>query len=93
MEGLRRLYSGDFNHMSQERQPDGSVIITLSKRGEGRFYRFRVRDLYGPDEEILEEEVIDAAPPQYILDRMKEAQKHGRTDNVGPADTQEAPVP
>lgn len=64
--------------MSQERQPDGSVIITLSKRGEHKSFRFRVRDLYGPDETVLEEEVIEAKPPKHIQDRMKEAKEHGR---------------
>jgi len=59
MEGLRKLYAGDFNDMSQERQPDGTVIITLSKRGEHKTYRFRVKDLYGPNEEVLEHEVIE----------------------------------
>ena len=73
MEGLDRLYRGDFNTYVAEEQPDGSVIITLSKRGEGKSYRFRVRDLYGPDEELLEHEVIETKPPQHVLDRMKEA--------------------
>lgn len=74
-EGLRKLYSGDFNYMSQERQPDSSVIITLSKRGEHKTYRFKVRDLYGEHEEVLEHEVIPTGPPQWILDRMEEAKK------------------
>jgi len=50
MEGLKKLKSGDFNYMSQEWQPDGSVIITLSKRGENKVYHFRVRNLYQPGE-------------------------------------------
>ncbi len=54
---LEKLKSGDFNNMSQELKSDGSVIITLSKRGEGKVYRFRVKDLYGKNEEVLEEEV------------------------------------
>jgi len=57
MKGLEKLHRGDFNYMSQEQQPDGSVIVTLSKRGEGRTYRFRVRDLYGENEEVLAESV------------------------------------
>ena len=60
MEGLKKLKIGDFNDMSQDAQPDSSVIITLSKRGEGKVYKFRVKDLYGPNEEVLEEEVIEA---------------------------------
>ena len=42
--------------MSQEAQADGSVLVTLSKRGEGKVYRFRVKDLYGENEKVLEEE-------------------------------------
>ena len=75
--GLLKLYSGDFNDMAQEKQPDGSVVITLSKRGEKVAYRFRVRDLYGPDEEVLEHNVIPIGPPQWVNDRMEEARKHG----------------
>lgn len=60
MEGLKKLKSGDFNSMGQEWQPDGSVIITLSKRSENKTYRFRVRDLYGPNEEELD---IDTGKP------------------------------
>ena len=59
MEGLRKLYAGDFNDMGQEPQPDGSVIITLSRRSENKIYKFKVRDLYGEHEEVLEHEVIE----------------------------------
>ncbi|GAI79228.1 unnamed protein product, partial [marine sediment metagenome] len=55
-----------FNDMNQEWQPDGSVIITLSKRGENRAYRFRVRDLYGEHEEVLEHKVIPTGPPPWL---------------------------
>jgi hypothetical protein len=57
-EGLEKLKAGDFTTRQDDHQDDGSVIITLSKRGVKGKYRFRVRDLYGPAEEILEEEVI-----------------------------------
>lgn len=59
MRGIEKLKTGDFNHMSQERQPDGSILVTLSKRGEGKVYRFRVKDLYLPTEQVLSEEVIE----------------------------------
>ena len=59
MTGIDKLKTGDFNDMNQDWQDDGSVIITLSKRGEGKTYRFRVKDLYGKHEEVLEEEVIE----------------------------------
>lgn len=58
------LKSGDFNNMDQELQPDGSVVITFSKRKEGKTYRFKVKNLYQPNEEISEHEVIEAKPPE-----------------------------
>ena len=58
-EGLERLKTGNFNVMNQEWQDDGSVIITLSKHGEKKVYKFKVKDLYKPTEEVLEEEVIE----------------------------------
>ena len=76
MEGLKKLYSGDFNDISQEWQPDGSVIITLSKRDEYKSYRFKIKNLYEEKEEILEHEVIEHKVPKYIKDRMEEAKKH-----------------
>ena len=74
-EGLRRLYRGDFNYMSQERQPDGSVIITLAKEGEAQIYRFKVKNLYGENEEVLKHEVIETKSPKWALDRMEKAKK------------------
>ena len=73
--GLRKLYAGDFNDMSQEWQPDGSVIITLSKRGENKTYRFRVKNLYKENEKVLEHEVIETKIPKYIQDGMREARE------------------
>lgn len=58
-EGLLKLYKGDFNDMTQESQPDGSVVITLAKRGENKTYRFRVVNLYKENEELLEHEIIE----------------------------------
>lgn len=58
-QGLARLKSGNFNSMSQEGQPDGSVIVTLLKRGENKVYKFKVKDPYGKNEEVLEEEIIE----------------------------------
>jgi len=57
MTGLEKLKSGDFNDMSQEEQLDGTVIVTLSKRGEGKVYKLHVKDLYGEHEEVLWEKV------------------------------------
>lgn len=64
--------------MNQEWQPDGSVIITLSKRDNPIIYRLRVKDLYGEHEEVLEYEEKETKTPDYILKRMKEAKEHGK---------------
>lgn len=93
MEGLEKLYTGDFNSMNQEPQPDGSVIITLSRHGEDKIYRFRVKDLYGEHEEVLEHKVIENKPPEYILRRMKEAKEHERENHPESGGAQETPLP
>ncbi len=73
---LKQLYAGDFNNMEQNWQADGSVVITLKRDNEPeRSCKFRVKDLYGENEEVLEEEVIEVKVPKHILDRMKEAKE------------------
>ena len=62
MEGLEKLKTGDFNSMVQEHLPDGSVIITLSSRKYPEVHRFRVRDLYGPNEEVVD---VDTGRPYH----------------------------
>jgi len=79
MKGISKLYSGDFNTMSVEVLPDGSQRITLTKDGENVAYRFRVKNLYQKDEEVLEDEVIKVATPAHIKKRMKEAMKDANT--------------
>ncbi len=54
------LAKGDFNHMSQAQQTDGSVMVTLTKRGDNHRYILIVRDLYQTTEKVLSEKV-DAA--------------------------------
>jgi hypothetical protein len=84
-EGLKKLKEGDFNYMGQEQQPDGSVIITLSKQGEDKVYKFRVRNLYQPDEEELDvntgqpinEGNIQAALPKVPGKGKKASSKQG----------------
>ena len=51
------LANGNFNHSDQARQPDGSFIVTLKKRGDPHVYRMAVRDLYRAAEVVLWEEV------------------------------------
>lgn len=73
-EGLRRLYTGDFNHMSQHKEADDSITIMLSKMGEPTTYKFCVKDLYGKDEKVLSHEVIDSSKQlekkPWIAERM-----------------------
>jgi len=52
-----RLTRGEFNHMSQELQPDGSLLVTLTKRGDNHVYRMFVLHLYQPNERVLREEI------------------------------------
>jgi len=51
-----RLAKGEFNHMNQQLQPDGSLLVTLTKRGDPHIYRITVLHLYQPDERVLREE-------------------------------------
>lgn len=73
MEGLKKLRSGDYNSVDQQVLADGSLLVILSKRRENKTYRFRVKNLDQENEEVLEHEVIEARPPQFIQDRMKNA--------------------
>jgi hypothetical protein len=69
----RRLYSGDYNHLSQEWQPDGTVIVNISGGKAGLVHRAHIRDLWGKDEEVITEETIDPRPPPHIAARLQEA--------------------
>lgn len=71
--GQRRLYSGDFNYMFQEWQPDGSVIITLSGGKSKRTHRLHVKGLYEENEEVLSEEEVEPKPPGWLRKRLEEA--------------------
>ena len=74
-EGLKKLYLGDFNTMAVINNPDGTQTITLSKDGNPRAYRFRVKNLYQADEQLLEHAIIDAEQPKHIQQRIEEYQK------------------
>lgn len=53
------LTNGNFNYMSQERQPDGSLMVVLTKRGDNHIYKLWVRDLYRPGEVVIKEEITE----------------------------------
>lgn len=55
------LAKGEFNHMSQVKQPDGSVLVTLTRRGDPRVYKLWVRDLYKPGELVVKEQIMEAS--------------------------------
>lgn len=54
MNNLERLHKGKFNNMQQAWQPDGSVKITLVDRKANKSYKFRVKNLYQPDEQEVD---------------------------------------
>lgn len=49
---------GEFNVRNDRPLPDGSVQITLTKRGDPHVYKLVVRNLYQPDERVLGEETL-----------------------------------
>lgn len=57
MKVIKRLKTGAFNTMKQDWQPDGTVIVTLTKRGDEHIYMMQVRDLYGKKEKVLWERI------------------------------------
>lgn len=71
--GQRRLYTGDFNHLKQAVQPDGSVVVSVSGGKLPIGHLMHVSDLYGEHEEILTEVVIPPGPPAWIRDRLEQA--------------------
>ena len=52
-----KLAQGDFNDMEQSVQSDGSLLVTLTKRGDPHVYKLWVRDLYRPTEQVVKEEI------------------------------------
>jgi len=66
--------------MSQKHDAEGNTTVTLSKDGEDKVYRFKVKDLYGEHEELLEHEVLESKIPPWIEKRMKEAKKHAKAN-------------
>ena len=55
------LALGAFNHMSQEALADGSVLVTLTKRGDRHVYKMWVKDLYRPTERVIKEEITEVS--------------------------------
>ena len=45
--------------MQQRPQPDGTLLVILTKRGDPHVYKLTVKDLYKPTEQVIKEETID----------------------------------
>lgn len=54
MDALERLKTGECNSVEQAWQADGTVILTVLKAGDPHIYKARVKNLYKPDEEVVE---------------------------------------
>ena len=81
MRAIDKYKSGDFNNVSWDWQPDGSAIITLSKRSEDKVYKFRVRNLYQENEEELDVstgEPISKGDLSASLPKVPEEARKGR---------------
>jgi hypothetical protein len=47
------------NSIEYNWNPDGSVTISIYKQGWRRSYKFTVRNLYKPNEQVLEDEDVE----------------------------------
>ncbi|GAI38280.1 unnamed protein product [marine sediment metagenome] len=74
-EGIRKYYLGEWNTCAGKDCDDGSQQIILSSVKSDKIYRFRVKDLYGENEQVLEYQEIIAKTPEYIKQRMAEAKQ------------------
>ncbi|GAI00654.1 unnamed protein product [marine sediment metagenome] len=72
-EGIRKYYAGEWNHCYSKDLDDGSELVVLSSVKDDKVYRFRVRDFYGPAEEVLEYTETTVSPFAHILERQAEA--------------------
>lgn len=54
----QKLRKGDFNVIRQDWQPDGTVVITFSKRGEGKVHRVHATKARPADRDVIKEETL-----------------------------------
>jgi len=57
--GRQKLEDGDFNILNVEHLPGEVQKITLVKDGEKKVYRWVAKDLYSPQEQLVDYEEID----------------------------------
>lgn len=70
MNGIYRLYEGDYNVCNQVWQDDGSCIVTFFRHDEDTATVLHVEDLHGPKEKVRSEKTLDRSVPQHILTRQ-----------------------
>lgn len=73
--GLARYYAGDFNSLSQQWQPDGSVIMTFWRDDEQTAVVLHVADLHGDAESAISERAIERVATVRVRARQMEAQQ------------------
>ncbi|GAI10261.1 unnamed protein product, partial [marine sediment metagenome] len=71
--GICKYYAGEWNRCYSKDLDDGSVLVVLSSVKSDMVYRFRVKDLCGPAEEVLEYGEVDISAPEYLLTRQAKA--------------------
>lgn len=80
MKGIDRLYLGDFNVCNQTWDPDGSCYVTFFRHDEETAVTLHVRDLHGPNENVLHESVTDRRIPLHIRARHLKAEIAAQQD-------------
>lgn len=74
------LYTSKANYIEMLGQDDGSWIVTLSRTDDSTEIRMHVFDLYGKDEEVLNEIEADKVDP-IISGRIQEAHASAADNN------------
>ncbi len=57
---LDKYKAGEWNDVEVKLMPDSSAIITLTKEGDSKIYKCRVRNIYQPNEQEVN---IDTGKP------------------------------
>jgi hypothetical protein len=58
MKASEYFKKGVVNYVSQKHHEDGSITVTIYKQGWKKSYKFKVKNLYQANEQILEDEEI-----------------------------------
>jgi hypothetical protein len=80
-EGYRRWLTGDWNACTQGRDESGNKTIEIYTERDGRKFKFTIKDLYGPNEQILTHTELDNTMPEHIQKRMARALEISQGNN------------